>query len=192
MCGVAPTGRGRPGHRAHMKILLIPVALLVASTGVSAQGDAELLDFLQMPVAVHKAVDAGIPVADVEAVARALRRGDIGPAEFNQTMRDLAFVGAEHGDNGVTDFSAHVTKSVDDGLRGRALAESIHERLRARGIPAGGQGRRGPPPMDREFIPETVRDRAHTQGRDNSGRRDGRGNDEKDDRKNDDKGRGNR
>lgn len=161
----APTRRGGSGHPAHMRTLLIPLSLLFASTGVHAQGDAQLIDLLQMPIAVHKAVDAGIPVADVEAVARALRRGDIDPAEFNQTLRDLAFVGAEHGDDGVGDFSAHVTKSVDDGLRGQELAESIHVRLRARGIPAGGQGRRGPPPIDREFIPEPVRDRAHNRGR---------------------------
>jgi hypothetical protein len=148
-----------------MKTLLLSLSLMLASTGAYAQSDTHLIDVLQMPVAVHKAVDAGIPVADVEAIARALRRGGIEPAEFNQTLRDLAFVGAEHGDDGVADFSAHVTKSVDDGLRGRELAESIHERLRARGIPAGGQGRRGPPPLDRDFIPETVRDRAHNRGR---------------------------
>lgn len=179
----APTGRRGWGHPDRMRTLLLPLSLLFASTGVHAQGDAQLIDLLQMPVAVHKAVDAGIPVADVEAVARALRRGDIDPAEFNQTFRDLAFVGAEHGDDGVRDFSAHVTKSVDDGLRGRELAESIHARLRARGIPAGGQGHRGPPPLDREFIPEPVRDRALKRGRDNRG---------EDNRGKDDRGRGRR
>lgn len=146
-------------------LVLPPLALLLASSGAYAQADAQLNDVLQMPIAVHKAVDAGIPVAEVEAVARALRRGEIDPADFNQTFRDLVYLGAEHGDDGVRDFSAHVTKSVDDGLRGRALAESIHARLRARGIPAGGQEHRGPRPLDREFIPESVRDRAHNRGR---------------------------
>ncbi len=148
-----------------MKTYSISLLLLMTSTIVVAQDNSYLMDVLQMPIAVHKAVDAGIPVADVEAIARALRRGDVGPTEFNQTFRDLVYVGAEHGDDGVRDFSAHVTKSVDDGLRGQALAESIHERLRARGVPAGGAGHRGPPPLDREFIPGAVRDRAHSRGR---------------------------
>lgn len=146
-------------------VMLPPLALLFASSGAYAQTDAQLIDTLQMPIAVHKAVDAGISVAEVEAVARALRRGDIDPAEFNQTFRYLVHLGAEHGDDGVRDFSAHVTKSVDDGFRGRELAESIHARLRARGIPAGGPEFRGPPPLDRDFIPEAVRDRAHNRGR---------------------------
>ncbi len=133
-------------------------AFVLASV-VGAQSPDDLRDLVQMPVAVNKAADAGIPRGDVENISRSLREGRVSPREFNQTLRDVSTVAAEKGPDGVKDIGNHVSAQVRQGVRGQDLANSIHGRLRTHGIPAGGNRGQGPPPIARDFIPEQAKER---------------------------------
>jgi len=138
--------------------LMLPV-LLSSMAPLQAQNSNDLQDLVQMPLAVDKAAKAGLPSADIEIIARALRDGDIPPNDFNRTFRDVSYIAAERGPDGVHDIGVYTSGAVRDGLRGQELAQSIHTRLQALGIPAGGRDDRGPSPIAEDYIPEHARDR---------------------------------
>jgi len=138
-------------------LFMLPV--IFTSMTLQAQTTNDILDLIQMPLAVDKAVEAGLSARDVEIIARSMRDGRMPPHEFNQTLRDISFIAAERGPEGVQDVGNHASAAVRDGLRGQDLARSIHTRLQSLGIPAGGRNGQGPPPMAQDFIPDHARDR---------------------------------
>lgn len=144
----------------------LTVAMLVTVAG-SVEAQEDWTDRVQMPVAVTRAEAAGVSMTALRTLVRSLNDDRVDPDLFNETMRVLPvaeeiFVEedeepgqdrpeGEEGEEGVGGF---VQTMLDQGLRGRALAEAIHEELNRRGIPAGPKGRRGgPPPAARDFAP---------------------------------------
>lgn len=120
----------------------------------------------QMPLAVDKVVhEAGADPLEVAQVARALHDGGVEPASFNRTMHDLSRArtsGVTEGLQGITGVGDFTTAKLQEGLRGEALAQALHQHLRAEfGIPAGGHEATTPPPVAQNFIPADVRERVN-------------------------------
>jgi len=138
-------------------ILMLPVWF--GSMTLHAQNSNDLKDLVQMPLAVDKAVKAGLPSSDIVTIARALRDGDVPPNDFNRTFHDVSYIAAERGPDGVHDIGVYTSGAVRDGLRGRELAQSIHTRLQSLGIPAGGRDDRRPSPIAEDYIPKHAKDR---------------------------------
>ena len=136
------------------------IGMLVAAALTGAVGAEETwVEMVQMPVAVTRAEVAGVPVAELEILVPALNEQNVAPELFNETMRVLPVAEQifvedvdperESGEEGMGGF---VQAMLDRGLRGRALAQAIHDELNRRGIPAGGSARdRGAPPASRDF-----------------------------------------
>jgi len=147
-------------YKAKVIAVLFMLPVIFTSISLQAQDTNDIRDLVQMPLAVDKAVKAGLSARDVETIARSMRDGRMPPHEFNQTLRDVSYLAAERGPEGVQDIGNHVSAAVRDGLRGQELARSIHTRLQSLGIPAGGRnGQGGPSPMAQDFIPDHARDR---------------------------------
>lgn len=142
--------------------------------GTNRSPVSDLEHLVQMPVAVDKAVETGVSENVVRRMSRSLNRQRSSPREFNQSVQT-----ATVGINRSTDrdnMGSYVVNQIDQGKKGRGLSDSIHERLREQGIPAGGWKGDGPPPVAKNYIPEHARGRGR--GRpENAGRRgQGRGN----------------
>jgi hypothetical protein len=146
-------------YKAKVIAALFMLPVIFTSISLQAQDANDIRDLVQMPLAVDKAVKAGLSARDVETIARSMRDGRMPPHEFNQTLRDVSYIAAERGPEGVQDIGNHASAAVRDGLRGQELARSIHTRLQSLGIPAGGRNGQGPSPMAQDFIPDHARDR---------------------------------
>ncbi|MGH9341527.1 MAG: hypothetical protein ACRD1R_18570 [Acidobacteriota bacterium] len=143
-------------------LLVIVTSFLIAT--VQAQSSHDLRQLVQMPIATAKAAEASASKGEIERIAEALNRGRVAPVDFNQIMRSAVHARRAGGD--VTSIGEYTESRVEEGLRGRALAESIHAKLRSLGIPAGGWRGEGPPPVAREFIPPFARGRIDRRERD--------------------------
>lgn len=150
----------------------LTVAMLLTVAG-SVEAQEDWTDRVQMPVAVTRAEAAGVSVTELRTLVRSLNEDRVDADLFNETMRvlpvaDEIFVDEDgepgqdeepgqdrrEGDEGEEGVGGFVQTMLDRGVRGRALAEAIHEELNRRGIPAGPEGRRGgPPPAARDFAP---------------------------------------
>lgn len=135
---------------------VMAVGVLLTIPGYSKDG-SELMDVVQMPVAVDRVVEAGISEHQIGEVARILVDQGVDGRDFNDSIRASAEgLSASAQDSGIGNFTV---ERIREGLRGRELAEAIHHRLNERGIPAGGWEGEGPPPVARNFIPEHARER---------------------------------
>jgi hypothetical protein len=162
-------------NKARVIATLFILPVFFTSMTLQSQSNDDILNLVQMPLAVDKAVKAGLSARDVEIIARSMRDGRVPSYEFNQTFRDISYIAAERGPEGVQDIGNHTSAAVRDGLRGQELARSIHTRLQSLGIPAGGRNGQGPPPMAQDFIPDHARERIQQRQnavRGDTGRRD--------------------
>jgi len=142
------------------KVITVLFMMSVAFSPMTLQAqNNDMRDLVQMPLAVDKAVKAGLSARDVEIITRSMRDGRIPPHEFNRTLRDVSYIAAERGPEGVHDIGIYTSGAVKDGLRGQELARSIHTRLQSMGIPAGGPNGQGPSPMAEDYIPAHASDR---------------------------------
>jgi hypothetical protein len=85
----------------------------------------------RLPEAAGDARDAGIPEEEVEQVITEARRRHMPPAEVETVLVESAASARENGP--VDNFGAFVQSQLDQGLRGRELAEAIHREHAARG-----------------------------------------------------------
>jgi len=85
----------------------------------------------RLPEAAGEARDAGIPYEDVEKVITEARRRRMPPAEVETVLLESAASARENGP--VDNFGAFVQSQMDQGLRGRELADAIHREHAARG-----------------------------------------------------------
>ncbi|MEX2523412.1 MAG: hypothetical protein WD750_00495 [Gammaproteobacteria bacterium] len=145
--------------RVKITTVFFVLPIVFTSVTLQAQHANDMRDLVQMPLAVDKAVKAGLSARDVEIIARSMRDGHMPPQDFNQTFRDVSYVAAERGPEGVQDIGKYTSDAVGDGLRGQELARSIHSKLQVLGIPAGGRHGQGPPPMAQDYIPDHAIDR---------------------------------
>ncbi len=85
----------------------------------------------RLPEAAGEARDAGIPEEEVEKVLTEARRRRIPAEEVETVLVESAASARENGP--VDNFGAFVQSQLDQGLRGRELAEAIHREHAARG-----------------------------------------------------------
>lgn len=111
----------------------------------------EIQQLVQKPVAVDRMVEAGASPEAIDRLSEAMNRGEMSATEFNNTMRQSPELSEQM--DGFNNVGSFVRSRVEEGLRGRELADSIHAYLNERGIPAGGNDEAGPPPVARNFIP---------------------------------------
>ena len=85
----------------------------------------------RLPEAAGEAREAGIPEEEVEKVITEARRRRIPASEVETVLVESAASARENGP--VDNFGAFVQSQLDQGLRGRELAEAIHREHAARG-----------------------------------------------------------
>lgn len=98
----------------------------------------------RLPEAAGEARDAGIPEEEVEKVIIEARRRRIPASEVEAVLVESAASARANGP--VDNFGAFVQSQLDQGLRGRELAEAIHREHAARGkgpMKAKAKGARG-------------------------------------------------
>lgn len=155
---------------------LFTVFILYGPAG--AQFDQNSIrDLVQMPVAVGKAAEAGVPEADLNRLSGAMIQGQVSPSMFNSTFQSVL----KEGDLvPITDVGMFANQKLNEGFRGERLANMMHMHLQTNfGIPAGGTDVQGPPPIARNFISQEamnniqqqrpeISERSMRQGRSNS------------------------
>lgn len=129
--------------------------MTVIMSPVLAQDDTDmdeenLRNSVQMPIATAKASRYGASPDSIKKLAGMLHEGEVSPGNFNNMMRD----GVEMDTASHNDLSDFVREKKNEGLRGRDLAKAIHEKLRSKGIPAGGQN---VSPLEDDFVPPGLR-----------------------------------
>lgn len=98
----------------------------------------------RIPEAADEAREAGIPEEDVEQVLGDARRRRLPPEETTEVLTEGAASARENGP--VDNFGAFVQTQLDEGLRGRELADAIHREHAAHGkgpYKDRGEGHRG-------------------------------------------------
>lgn len=85
----------------------------------------------RLPEAAGEAREAGIPEEDVVTVITEARRRRMPPEEVETILVESAASARENGP--VDNFGAFVQSQLDQGLRGRELADAIHREHAARG-----------------------------------------------------------
>jgi hypothetical protein len=151
----------------HTRISLATACLCLFGSLLSGPAAAvewqDLVDVVQMPVAVDRAIEIGLSDEQVRNIARILiERGESGKV-FNETIR--ASIEGLSASTQEPDIGQFVVDRVRGGLRGQDLAAAIHARLNQRGIPAGRWRAVGPPPVARDFISDHARNRMTGKGR---------------------------
>ena len=122
--------------------LVVSVPLLAhaeqpkADAKANADLQARLVLAIQLPTLTHEARTAGLAEADVTAAVQACRvHKEVGAAEtaevFKITLQDVQKNGP------VEDFGAFVNTKLNEGLRGKALANAIHKEHKTRGVGKG-------------------------------------------------------
>lgn len=97
--------------------------------------DSDIQETAQMPVAIDKAADAGVPESTLEKMSEAMAQADADA----DTANDAADTAAnEEGPAEITNVGDFVTQKVEEGLQGEELSSAIHTHLNEQyGIPAG-------------------------------------------------------
>ena len=121
---------------------LIPLIVLGCVTSAFGQEDSaskagDILKAIQLPQTAQAARDAGVPEEDVEAVLKEAKGKKTKAGEIQEGLDEAVKSTKQHGP--IENFGAFVKTKLDEGLRGRALAEAIRKEHAARGI---GKGKR--------------------------------------------------
>ncbi len=141
-------------------IFLLAVGLVGPAAGITtARGaEKEIRHLLQMPVAVSRASEIGIPDHTLKKITSGLNQGKLTPGQFNAFLQQTPAIA--EGFESIDRVGAFVTSQVRAGLRGEKLANNIIAELRRLGIPAGELDSPGFPPLARDdFLPERARAR---------------------------------
>ncbi len=101
----------------------------------------EILKIIGLPGVAEQARDAGLPEEDIRTIFDEAEKRKLPPAETEILLRESGTAVAESGP--VDNFGAFVQSKLDEGLRGRELADAIHaeHRLHGKGH-AKGHGKR--------------------------------------------------
>lgn len=115
-------------------IRTLALAAIFAAAPVQQTGDgwAGILAALQLPALVTEARENGITEGTLRGVLDGLLRRGVAADDAVVVLREE--LDAVHAGGPRDNFGAFVQRSLDAGLRGRALAEAIHEEHRKMGI----------------------------------------------------------
>lgn len=106
----------------------------IATPSLHALQADELLELIAMPLAVAAVAEmVEVPARDLADVVALLNRADVPPAQFVEVVRyvPVAFVAEQQS----ATFVHYVRTSVDSGIRGSALVNTIEQRIRTYGFP---------------------------------------------------------
>jgi hypothetical protein len=122
-----------------MKRTLTPLALALALAGgvALAGSDAELVAATKLPVQADALRQAGVPDAEVAEAVRAAKAHGLSAGEAEEALEASADSTEEHGR--IDNFGKFVNGQLDEGKRGRELAQAIREEHARRG--KGPQGK---------------------------------------------------
>lgn len=117
-----------------LALLALPILVLAQEKTESAT-EPSLLERVQKAAALIKtseeAREAGIPEEDVAEVLESARDNGLSPQETEAVLTETTEVIKETGP--VDNFGAFVQSKLDEGLRGKDLADAIHEEHRHHG-----------------------------------------------------------
>lgn len=151
-----------------MTVRVIPLlATILAAVSIPAPRlDAQDLDvdawigLAQMPVAVARLEVAGVPSKELGMLIPALNTRDVSPSRFLETVWGIPVLwgddaNAYAGTGSEEGVGSYVQAMHARGLRGRELADAIHDELNRRGVPAGGRsGERRRDALDPDYLPD--------------------------------------
>jgi hypothetical protein len=122
------------------------MTLLALSLTFAARADApDRMDrAIQLPAAAQQLRDKGLPASEVATAVNAAKESGLPASD----AADLLEEGAK-GPN-LDNFGKFVKSKLDEGLRGRDLANAIHEEKESRGKTGKGPDGQGPPGQDGE------------------------------------------
>jgi hypothetical protein len=116
--------------------------MLALTLAARAEPAARLERAIDLPAEAQRLRDMGVPAAEVALAIRSAREHGLSAGDATDLM--------EEGTRGekLDNFGKFVGEQLDEGLRGRDLAQAIHEEKARRG--KGGQGPEGegPPGQD--------------------------------------------
>jgi hypothetical protein len=123
-----------------------------------------ILRTILLPGTAEEAAESGVPEEDVEEVLKTAQEEGISPADTQVVMEGGADA-ARDGD--YKNFGKFVNAKLEEGLRGRELAEAIHAEKAARGKGGKGHGKGRGKPHSRGHGDDDGRDDDHQgEGRD--------------------------
>lgn len=128
--------------------LLVALGLVALPLSAQQETPPDSTDFIRtilLPRAAEILREQGVPEEEVREVVTGAREQGVPPAEATDVLEETAQAVEENGP--VENFGAFVQARLQDGLRGRELAQAIRAEHAARGIGRGARldGRRGPP-----------------------------------------------
>ena len=159
-----------------MHLTLLATLLLPSSTPMAQDWLDRVLAAAQLPVAAAEAREEGVTNLQLSDILQMIRRRGLPAEDARWVLEEEVRVVREGGPK--ENFGAFVQTQLDAGLRGRALADAIHEEHRRRGM--GRPDDRGPGERDNDRRDNNARpdeDRARpNEGRDRGQGRDNRPN----------------
>ena len=123
-------------------ILALATALLAAPSAAQESSGmvASVLQALRLPGTTQEARTLGVPESDIRAILDKAREKRVRASDVNELLEHENRAIREHGP--VDNFGAFVQRRLDEGLRGRDLAEAIRAEHAAHGK---GKGHGGTP-----------------------------------------------
>ena len=94
-------------------------------------GVDKILDLLKLPEEARLAREAGIPDEEIREVMKEARKRKLGPRETGTILKEGSRASKENGN--IEHFGAFVKERLNQGMRGKDLANAIHEEHRQRG-----------------------------------------------------------
>ena len=114
-------------------ILVLATSLAAAPSAAQEPSGmlASVLQALLLPRTTLEARSLGLPESDIRAILDKARERRLRAADVNELLEHENRAIREHGP--VDNFGAFVQRRLDEGLRGRELAEAIHAEHAAHG-----------------------------------------------------------
>ena len=132
-------------------MIMFPLLGILLVPPVAATQDwlEEVLAATELPVKAAEARESGVADNSIRAVLDVIRRRNLPAQDAYRVLDEEVRVVREGGPR--ENFGAFVQSQLDQGLRGRALADAIREEHRRRGIGGGRDSRDDRPgrPADR-------------------------------------------
>lgn len=123
-----------------MHLMLLATVVIPPSTLPAQDWLDRILASAQLPVAAAEARTEGVSNIQLSDILEMIRRRGLPAEDARYVLEEEVRVVREGGPK--ENFGAFVQTQLDAGLRGRALADAIHEEHRRRGM--GKPGDRGP------------------------------------------------
>ena len=115
-----------------MQLLLLATLLVPTSTPMAQDWLDRVLAAAELPVAAAQAREEGVTNLQLSDILQMIRRRGLPAEDARWVLEEEVRVVREGGPK--ENFGAFVQTQLDAGLRGRALADAIHEEHRRRGM----------------------------------------------------------